>query len=245
MRKRLELSTKLLGKTRSEIVILEDSILSKNLEIKDLDDQLKSPPITLPSFMPHSLDSPPSNVTESVENHPISNESRQNVIKNSSRRSRRRLDKSDSEFETEEVSQVPQLRNGSKNEEYKQRLMISSRRSRRLVVHSDSEFETEEAPQSSIPIKGEINKELRLHRSSVDNNNPRNRSSEHKIEKEGNFTPDNYSSENIDSESGVTEEMVINQKIKGDHHFSNESMALLEEPSQRPLGKVHVDYVLC
>lgn len=221
-------------------MILEDSILSKNLEVKDLDHQLKSPPITLPSYMPHSLDLPPSNVTESVEINPISNDSQQNVIKNSSRRSRRRLDDSKSEFETEEASQVPRPRNGAKNEKYEQRLTTSSRRSRRLVVHSDSEFETEESRQNSIPMKGEMNKEFRLHRRSVENHDPRNRSSKHEIERGRNFSNSNSSSENIDSESEVTEEMAIDEEITGDHEFSDESMALLEKPSQRPLGKVHV-----
>jgi hypothetical protein len=108
MRKKVQASTEYLAKTKSEIMTLEVSILSKSLEIRDLNHQLKSPLIILPSYKPHDLLSRnlrQNEESESVENHPISNDSHKNRFKTSSRRSSRVIVDSDSEFEAKEAPQ--------------------------------------------------------------------------------------------------------------------------------------------
>jgi hypothetical protein len=107
MRKKLQASTEYLAKTKSEIMALEVSILSKSLEITDLNHQLKFPLIILPSYKPHDLLSRnlrQNEESESVEN-PTSNESHKSRVKTSSRRSSRVIVDSDSEFEAKEAPQ--------------------------------------------------------------------------------------------------------------------------------------------
>jgi hypothetical protein len=226
---------------------LEVLILSKNLEIADLNDQLKSPPIILPSCKPHDLDpllTRQDNETESVEKFSVSNDSQKNSIKASRRRSRRLTVDNDSEFETDETHKSSTPIKGARIKEFEERLVTSSRRSPKIVDDSDSEFETDDAYRSSKTIKGAKGKEFEQRRASVGNHLSRSRSFKENTEKESNFSLCDLSSENIDREREVTEIMAIDEEGKRDREFSDESMVLQEGPVQRIFGKVGIKHIL-
>jgi hypothetical protein len=150
LEKKLEASTEFLAKTTTEIMALEVSILSKNLEIAVLNRQLKSPPIILPSYKPHdflSRDLRHDEHTESVENDPILIDSSKNPIKTSSRRSRRVIVDSDSEFEAEEVTPSSVPFNGIKGAETKR---LGQRKS------SDGDYDSRNR-SSKQEIRREVN----------------------------------------------------------------------------------------